>query len=146
MVKKADSEAHEIWHQTTQTLSTLSSTVSWLSMTMQDSHCHIVFFPLWQQLTKALMAWTKCLKEKYGVNPTFVHVNKDMVEIRMPRVVWNAKISLCWWHLWWAVSGDIPSCMYPFIYPIYHSYFTFILLAYIHLLLFGYHLNLSCSQ
>ena len=29
------------------------------------------------------------------------------------------------------VSGDTPSCMYPFIYPIYHSYFTFILL-YLH--------------
>ena len=24
--------------------------------------------------------------------------------------------------------GDIPSCMYPFIYPSYHSHFTFILL------------------
>ena len=29
------------------------------------------------------------------------------------------------------LSGDIPSCMYPFIYPIYHSHFTFILL-YLH--------------
>ena len=27
--------------------------------------------------------------------------------------------------------GDIPSCMYPFIYPSYHSHFTFILL-YLH--------------
>ena len=30
-----------------------------------------------------------------------------------------------------AVLGDIPSCMYPFIYPSYHSHFTFILL-YLH--------------
>ena len=44
------------------------------------------------------------------------------------------------------MSGDIPSCMYPFIYPIYCSYFTSFYFAYIHLLLFGYHLNLSCSQ
>ena len=29
------------------------------------------------------------------------------------------------------VLGDIPSCMYPFIYPSYHSHFTFILL-YLH--------------
>ena len=27
------------------------------------------------------------------------------------------------------LSGDIPSCMYPFIYPTYHSYSTFILLC-----------------
>ena len=44
------------------------------------------------------------------------------------------------------LSGDIHSCMYPFIYlfiiHILHSFYF----AYIHLLLFGYHLNLSCSQ
>ena len=44
--------------------------------------------------TKALTAWAKCLKDKYSVNPKFVHVDKDMAEIRMARVVWNAKISL----------------------------------------------------
>ena len=49
--------------------------------------------------TKALTARAKCLKDKYGVNPKFVHVDKDMAEIGMARVVWNAKISLCWWHL-----------------------------------------------
>ena len=36
--------------------------------------------------TKALTAWTKCLKEKYGVNPTFVNVDKDMAEIGMAKV------------------------------------------------------------
>ena len=33
------------------------------------------------------------------------------------------------WKLIKRLSGDIPSCMYPFIYPIYCSYFTFILLC-----------------
>ena len=43
--------------------------------------------------------------------------------------------------------GDTPSCTYPFIYPIYYSYFTFISLClHICLLLFGYDLTLSCSQ
>jgi len=31
--------------------------------------------------TKALIAWTICLKEKYGLNLEFVHVDKDMAEI-----------------------------------------------------------------
>ncbi|KIK05393.1 hypothetical protein K443DRAFT_3879 [Laccaria amethystina LaAM-08-1] len=53
--------------------------------------------------TKALMSWTRCLKDKYGVNPKFVHVDKDMAEIAMAKVVWDAKISLCWWHLQRAV-------------------------------------------
>ena len=46
-----------------------------------------------------------------------------------------------------SLSGDIPYCMYPFIYLIYHSYFIFISLClHICLLLFGYDLTLSCSQ
>ena len=46
-----------------------------------------------------------------------------------------------------SVLGDTLSCTYPFIYPIYYSYFTFISLClHIYLLLFGYHLTLSCSQ
>ena len=49
--------------------------------------------------TKALTAWTKCVKEKYGLNPEFVHVDKDMAEIGMVKVVWKAKIALCWWYL-----------------------------------------------
>ncbi|KAF8157930.1 hypothetical protein B0H34DRAFT_844796 [Crassisporium funariophilum] len=86
----------------------LDATLSWPSMTTWDSHCHIVFCLLQPAInqgkqTKALTAWTKCLKEKYDVNPTFVHVDKDMAEIGMVKVVWNAKISLCWWHLRWAV-------------------------------------------
>ena len=46
-------------------------------------------------------------------------------------------------HSCLVLSGDIPSCMYPFIYPNISPSFYF---AYINLLLFGYHLNLSCSQ
>ena len=46
-----------------------------------------------------------------------------------------------------SLLGDTLSCTYPFIYPIYCSYFTFISLClHIYFLLFGYHLNLSCSQ
>ena len=49
--------------------------------------------------TKALEAWALCLKKAYGIEPVFVHVDKDMAEIGMVKKVWNAKISLCWWHL-----------------------------------------------
>ncbi|KAF9033847.1 hypothetical protein BJ165DRAFT_1356948, partial [Panaeolus papilionaceus] len=49
--------------------------------------------------TKALTEWGKRLKVKYNVNPKFIHVDKDMAEIAMAREVWEAKISLCWWHL-----------------------------------------------
>jgi len=48
---------------------------------------------------KALVAWTTCLRRMYGINPIFAHVDKDMAEIGCLREVWNAKISLCWWHL-----------------------------------------------
>lgn len=49
--------------------------------------------------TKALAAWAKCIHDRYGVNPVFMHVDKDMAEIGCSREVWDAKISLCWWHL-----------------------------------------------
>jgi hypothetical protein len=49
--------------------------------------------------TDALTAWAQCLKELYGVNPVFAHVDKDMAEISMLRQVWHPKIQLCWWHL-----------------------------------------------
>ncbi|KAJ6558978.1 hypothetical protein B0H10DRAFT_2369275 [Mycena sp. CBHHK59/15] len=52
---------------------------------------------------KALTAWAKCLRDTYGVIAQFTHVDKDMAEIGMLKDVWNAKISLCWWHLWRAV-------------------------------------------
>ncbi|KAJ7654535.1 hypothetical protein DFH06DRAFT_1092784 [Mycena polygramma] len=49
--------------------------------------------------TKALTAWAKCLRDAYGVEAEFSHVNQDMAEIGMLKDVWNTKISLCWWHL-----------------------------------------------
>ena len=50
--------------------------------------------------TKALTAWGTVLREKYGVIPQFVHVDKDMAEIGSCRKTWpQAKIQLCWWHL-----------------------------------------------
>ncbi|KAJ7456296.1 hypothetical protein B0H11DRAFT_2160964 [Mycena galericulata] len=44
-------------------------------------------------------SWAEQLRDKYGVIPHFVHVDKDMAEIGMIRDVWLAKIQLCWWHL-----------------------------------------------
>ncbi|KAF7358846.1 SWIM-type domain-containing protein [Mycena sanguinolenta] len=49
--------------------------------------------------TSALTAWAKCVRDAYGITATFAHVDKDMAEIKMLKDVWNAKISLCWWHL-----------------------------------------------
>ena len=50
--------------------------------------------------TTALIAWATALRDKYGVYPVFMHINKDMAEIGMLRSVWiNSKIQLCWWHL-----------------------------------------------
>ncbi|KAJ7823770.1 hypothetical protein B0H13DRAFT_2375888 [Mycena leptocephala] len=48
---------------------------------------------------KALTAWAKCLRDTYGIIARFTHVDKDMAEIGMLKDVWDAKISLCWWHL-----------------------------------------------
>ncbi|KAJ6483695.1 hypothetical protein DFH09DRAFT_1340301 [Mycena vulgaris] len=48
---------------------------------------------------KALTAWAKCVRNTYGIEARFSHVNKDMAEIGMLLDVWKTKISLCWWHL-----------------------------------------------
>jgi hypothetical protein len=55
----------------------------------------------------ALEAWAQVLRDKYGVIPVFVHVDKDMAEIGMIRSVWNAKIQLCLWHLKRAVRARL---------------------------------------
>jgi hypothetical protein len=57
----------------------------------------------------ALRAWAEQLRDKYGVRPHFVHVDKDMAEIGMIRDVWLAKIQLCWWHLREAVRTRLKS-------------------------------------
>lgn len=54
--------------------------------------------------TKALTAWACCLRDKYGVDPVFIHTDKDMAEIGCAEAVWGAKINLCWWHLRRAVK------------------------------------------
>ncbi|KAK7439562.1 hypothetical protein VKT23_017491 [Stygiomarasmius scandens] len=53
-----------------------------------------------QKRTKALAMWAQQLRDKYGVKPSFIHLDKDMAEIGMARDVWfDAKIQLCLWHL-----------------------------------------------
>ncbi|KAF8209015.1 hypothetical protein K438DRAFT_1754068 [Mycena galopus ATCC 62051] len=59
--------------------------------------------------TRALTAWAKCVRDTFNVIPTFTHVDKDMAEIGMLKDVWNAKISLCWWHLRRAVHTRLKS-------------------------------------
>jgi hypothetical protein len=66
---------------------------------------------------KALEAWTKILRDKYGVVPRFVHSDKDMAEIGMSQRVWpDAKVQLCWWHIRKAVrsrlQGNLPTSPY----------------------------------
>ena len=48
---------------------------------------------------KAIAPWSRCLCDTYGVNPVFIHSDKDMAEIGATQEVWEAKINLCWWHL-----------------------------------------------
>lgn len=49
--------------------------------------------------TKALENWTIQVRNRYDVNPSWVHVDKDMAEIGMVLRVWpGAKVSICWWH------------------------------------------------
>lgn len=48
---------------------------------------------------EALAAWAECVRDNYGVNPIFTHVDKDLGEIGALKKVWDCKINLCWWHL-----------------------------------------------
>jgi hypothetical protein len=43
------------------------------------------------------------LRDSYGVEPLFIHTDKDMGEIGASKDVWEAKINLYWWHLQRAV-------------------------------------------
>ncbi|OCH84800.1 hypothetical protein OBBRIDRAFT_807979 [Obba rivulosa] len=56
--------------------------------------------------TRALHIWAEQVRDQYGVNLAFVHVNKDMGKIAMVRQVWPAKIQLYWWHLCKVVYPD----------------------------------------
>src|SRR5258708_33513376 len=58
--------------------------------------------------TKSLSAWATCLRDQYGVDAEFTHVDKDMAEIGTLKEVWQkSKISLCWWHLRRAVRTQL---------------------------------------
>ena len=57
--------------------------------------------------TKALAAWAQCVHDKYSLNSVFIHTDKDMAEIGCSRMVWDAKINLCWWHLRRAVRARL---------------------------------------
>jgi len=58
----------------------------------------------------ALQSFFKVLMEKYGIEPTFVHTDKDIVEIKAALAVWvTAKHQLCWWHLKKAVKSRLES-------------------------------------
>ncbi|KAJ3751557.1 hypothetical protein DFH05DRAFT_1570663 [Lentinula detonsa] len=59
--------------------------------------------------TCALRLWMDAVKTKYNVHPRYVHLDKDMAEIGASKAVWEAKISLCWWHLRRAVRTRLSS-------------------------------------
>ena len=56
---------------------------------------------------RALSKWIAKVKETYNINPTFVHVDKDMAEIHAVKEVWNPKVQLCWWHLRKAIREQL---------------------------------------
>ena len=67
--------------------------------------------------TRALEAWATVLCDRYGINPRFVHTDKDMAEIGASRRVWPyAKHQLCWWHQREAIrrrlKGNLPTSIY----------------------------------
>ncbi|KAJ6586095.1 hypothetical protein B0H19DRAFT_1250823 [Mycena capillaripes] len=83
---------------------------------------------------KALTAWAKCLRNTYGIIAQFTHVDKDMAEIGMLKDVWNAKISLCWWHLRRAVRTRLAMAKLsttPYDPGRAHEEFSFIDLAFV---------------
>jgi hypothetical protein len=78
---------------------------------------------------KALNAWAKCLREKYGVVPKFAHTDKDMAEIGMIRDTWELKLQLCWWHMKDAVKKRLAKAKLstsPYNAERAHSEFYFI--------------------
>ncbi|KAJ7875193.1 hypothetical protein B0H13DRAFT_1632775, partial [Mycena leptocephala] len=64
----------------------------------------------------------------------FTHVDKHMVETGMLKDVWNAKISLCWWHLRRAVRTRLANAKLattPYDPGRAHAKFSFIDLAFV---------------
>jgi hypothetical protein len=57
------------------------------------------------------------LCDKYGVNPRFVHTDKDMAEIGASRQTWTeSKHQLCWWHLHEAVRRRLKGNLLTTVY------------------------------
>ncbi|KAJ6578624.1 hypothetical protein B0H10DRAFT_2236088 [Mycena sp. CBHHK59/15] len=84
--------------------------------------------------TKALTAWAKCVRDTYSIIAKFTHVDKDMAEIGMLLDIWNAKISLCWWHLRRAVRTRLASAKLattPYDPGRTHAEFSFIDVAFV---------------
>jgi len=48
----------------------------------------------------ALASFMSRIRDCYGINPRFVHTDKDIAEIRAAKITWpKSKHQLCWWHL-----------------------------------------------
>ncbi|KAF7305187.1 SWIM-type domain-containing protein [Mycena kentingensis (nom. inval.)] len=56
---------------------------------------------------KLLTAFAACVRKRYDLLPEFVHVDKDLGEINALNSVFNAKTSICWWHVNNAVGKRI---------------------------------------
>jgi hypothetical protein len=80
--------------------------------------------------TRALIAWALRLRDKYGINPIFANVDKDMALIGMARFVWAViKINLCYWHKRKAVGERLAKSKLstsPYDSKRAHAEFTFI--------------------
>ncbi|KAH8809504.1 hypothetical protein DL96DRAFT_1717031 [Flagelloscypha sp. PMI_526] len=54
----------------------------------------------------ALTLWAIALRDRYGINPRFSHLDKDMAEIGMAKSAWpDSKIQLCQYHFGDAVKS-----------------------------------------
>jgi hypothetical protein len=84
--------------------------------------------------THALASWLEQLRDQHGVNPRFVHVDKDMAEIGAIRAIWpRAKIQVCWWHLRKAIRerlGRNRLSTTPYVPKLAHEEFPFISLSF----------------
>ncbi|KAJ7651782.1 hypothetical protein B0H17DRAFT_1147624 [Mycena rosella] len=81
------------------------------------------------RLTPVLQWQAKCVRDTYGIEARFTHVDNDMAEIGMLKDVWNAKISLYWWVRIRLASGKLSTTPY---YPgRAHAEFSFIDIAFV---------------
>jgi hypothetical protein len=83
---------------------------------------------------KALEMWTTYLRDHYKIQPRFVHLDKDLAEIRQAQTVWpEAKIQLCKWHLRCAVRERLSKLKLsttPYNVEAAHRDFAFISLSF----------------